>query len=224
MIRLLVGCLSLGLFSLVVAWCPAQEKASLKAGSNIPGTFHPYNVTQRIDPEPEPGPGDKVGPSRPAERPTKGKYHCLVTAYDLDPVVLLVARNLDDNEAFRDLLKKLDAAVARHRVARLRCFVVGLYDDLTDVLKQDDKRDELAARLEKLSGDLNLKGVVLTLASPSDLAKYNLDESAALNVLLYRQLKVAEVKNLSRDKLDKADNPELEAILKAADALVPARR
>jgi hypothetical protein len=179
-------------------------------------------VTQRSDPEPEPM--EKGGPARPKERDTKGKYHCLVTAYDMDPVVMIVARNLDDNEAFRDLLKKLDAAVSRHRIARLRCFVVGLYDDLTDVLKQDDKRDELSARLEKLAADLNLKGVVLTLAAPSDLAKFGLDDTAALNAVLYRQLKIAEVKSISRDKLDKADGPELTALLKAVDALIPARR
>ncbi|MFQ3593870.1 MAG: hypothetical protein SNJ82_11885 [Gemmataceae bacterium] len=211
-----------GLLISALTLATAQEQAEPAKKSNVPSSFHPYNVTQRIDPEPEPM--EQNGPSRPKERVTKGKYHCLVTAYDLDPVVMLVARNLDDNDAFRELLKKLDAAVSRHRPARLRCFVVGLYDDLSDVLKQDDKRDELAARLEKMAEDLNLKGVVLTLASPSDLAKYGLDETAALNVILYRQLKIVQVTQFSRDQLDKPDSPELNAVIKAVDAMVPARR
>jgi len=218
MLRFLRFALICSTFSLVTA----QDKAEPSANPNVPSSFHPYNVTQRSDPEPEPI--EKDSPTRPKERATKGKFHCLVTAYDMDPVVMVVARNLDDNEAFRELLKKLDAAVSRHRPARLRCFVVGLYDELTDILQQDDKRDELAARLEKLAADLNLKGVVLTLAAPTDLAKFRLDNSAALNVILYRQLRIISSKNFSRDQLDKADNPEFETLLKAVDALVPARR
>jgi hypothetical protein len=217
MVRMLFGCSLLALLPFALA----QESGRLAAGGNVPGSFHPYNITQRVDPEPEPVAKDN---GKPKERITKGKYHCLVTAYDMDPVVLLVARNLDDNEAFRDMLKKLDTAISRHRIERLRCFVVALYDDLNDVVKQDEKRDAYAARLDKMATDLNLKGVVVTLAAPSDLAKYNLDDSAALNAVLYRKLKIEAVKDFSREKLDEADSPEIQELLKAVEALVPARR
>jgi hypothetical protein len=217
MVRTLLGCVLL----LVLPFALAEEEGRLTPGSNIPGSFHPYNVNQRIDPDPEPI-AKEAG--KPKERATKGKYHCLVTAYDMDPVVMLVARNLDDNQAFRELLKKLDAAITRHRIERLRCFVVALYDDLNDVIKQDEKRDSYAARLDKMVSDLNLKGVVVTLAAPSDLVKYTLDDSAALNALLYRKLKLEAVKDFSRETLDEADSPEILALLKAVDALVPSRR
>lgn len=189
----------------------AQGKGGLAPGDNVPGTFHPFNVTARVEIAPEPdekGKGEKVaGPS------SKGRFHCLITEYDLDPVVMIVARNLEDNAGLHDLLQKIDGAIARNPVVRLRCFVVALNDDLTNVITEDDRRVELAGRLEKMADDLKLKGVVITLAAPSDLAKFKLDDTAALNAVLYQNLRVVAVHHLSREHLDKAGGPQAKAIL-----------
>jgi hypothetical protein len=192
----------------------AQGKGGLSVGADVPGTFHPYNVTARVDPTPEPEKATKE------PRSTKHKYHCLITDYDMDPVVMLVARNLDDSAGFRDLLQKLNSLVETNQRLRLRAFVVALYDDLTDVVTQDDKRDELAGRLERLAGDLKLTGVVVALAAPKDLAKFKLDETAALNALVYHKLKITAARNFNRDVLDKADGPEAKALLGDVSALV----
>ena len=165
------------------------------------------------DPTPEPEKATKE------PRSTKHKYHCLITEYDMDPVVMLVARNLDDSAGFRDLLQKLNTLVDTNQRIRLRAFVVALYDDLTDVVTQDDKRDELAGRLERLAGDLKLGGVVLTLAAPKDLAKFKLDETAALTAVVYHKLKITAVRDFNRDVLEKPDGPEAKALLGDVSAL-----
>lgn len=213
-------CLCLLLLAVTAA---AQDKGGLAPGSDVPATFHPYNVTERIDPTPE-TPTDKDKDKKKEPRVTKRKYHCLVTDYDMDPVVMLVARNLDDSAGFRDLLTKLDAAVERNRLVRLRCFVAAVYDDLTDTVKQDEKRDAYATRLEKLAEDLKLRGVVLTLSTKDDLKAFKLDDEAALNAVLYRKLKVEAVHNVGRDKLAAADSADAKAVLGDVAAKLGAKR
>src|SRR5262245_23771992 len=59
--------------------------------NNVPGSFHPYNVNARqLTPE-ELIELEKEGKDRD-KYTSKGKFHCLVTEYDLDPVVMLFAR------------------------------------------------------------------------------------------------------------------------------------
>lgn len=191
----------------------ADEPAGAKVGKNIPGTFQPYNVNSAIPllEEPEEEPKDK-GPKKP-KYTSKGKFHCLVTEYDLDPVVMLVARGLEDNANFRDLLTKLDAALERNKIARLRCFVVFQDEALADAITQDDKRDEIARRLDKLVLDAKLKNVVVCLAGKDDLARYVLDPTAALTAILYKKLRVEAVHEVDVEKLDVAGGPEVKAIL-----------
>jgi hypothetical protein len=206
--RLLCAC---SLLLLIVVSARAQEKGALAPGDNVPATFHPYNVNARITVAAEPD--EKGKGEAPASATAKGRYHCLITEYDLDPVVMIVARNLDDSAGLHDLLKKIDGAIDRNPVTRLRCFVVALYDDLTEVVTQDDKRNELIPRLEKMAEDLKLKGVVVTLAAPVDVEKFKLDDKAALNAVLYEKLRVVAVHNVAREKLDKEGGPEAKAIL-----------
>lgn len=185
----------------------AQDKGRLAVGQDVPGTLHPYNITVRVDPTPDPMPGVKE------KRSTKHRYHCLITEYDMDPVVMLVARNLDDSAGFRSLVQSLNTLVETNGRGRLRAFIVALYDDLTDVVTQDEKRDELADRLDKWAADTKLTGVVVTLAAPKDLAKFKIDETAALTAIVYHKLKVVAIRSVGRDKLEAADGPEAKAIL-----------
>jgi hypothetical protein len=206
---LLAGCCLLAT-ALVV---PAQEPGGAEVGKNIPGTFQPYNVNAAtpLNEEPEAEPKDK-GPKQ-ARYTSKGKFHCPVTEYDLDPVVMLVARGLEDNAAFRDLLTKLDAALDRNKIARLRCFVVFQDPALADVVTEDDKRDEIVKKLDKLVLDAKLKNVVVTLAGKDDLARYKLDPATALTAVLYKKLRVEAIRKVGLDKLEAADGPDAKAIL-----------
>lgn len=188
--------------------CTAGEaKDPLAPGNNLPGTFHPFNVNEALaPPTDDPDAKDKpVSKHKIEAHATKGKFHSLVSEYDLRPVVMLVAKgSLDDNAAFGKLLQSLDTAIERNRKgARLHAFVVFLYDDLTDVMDQDEKREQYARRLEKLAEDLKLRSVVLSLASKNDLAKYRLDESALTGVL-YNKLKIAATHRAGPEKVDDA--------------------
>ena len=216
---LLAGCCLL-----VTAIVLAEEPAGAEVGKNLPGTFQPYNVNAAIPltEEPEAEPKEK-GP-KPAKYSSKDKFHCLVTEYDLDPVVMLVARGLEDNAAFRDLLTKLDAALDRNKIARLRCFVVFQDAALADVATQDEKRDEIVKKLDKLVLDAKLKNVVVALAGKDDLAKYKLDPTTALTAILYKKLRVEAVHKVGLDKLEAADGPEAKAILADVGAELGAKR
>jgi hypothetical protein len=204
-------------------------KGPMKAGQNLPGSFHPYNVNARIIPPEELEEADREEKDKEKDEEkhtTKGKFHCLVTEYDLNPVVMLIARGLDDSEGFKELLKKLDAAIANNRLRRLRAFVVFLDDSLKNVVTEDDPRVELAKKAQKIIDDLKLENVVLTLAgvggedkmknvSKADLAKYQPDSSAPLTAVLYKNLKIQTSHTFKDDELAKADSPAVKTILEA---------
>ena len=200
-------------FLLVALAVTAEEPTGVETGKNLPGSFQPYNVNAAVplSEEPEPDPKDK-GEKRP-KYTSKGKFHCLVSEYDLDPVVMLVARGVEDSAGFRDLLTKLDAALDKNKIARLRCFVVFQKDDLEDVITKDDKRDEAVKKLDELVAATKLAHVVVSLAGKDDLAKYKLDPTVALTAILYKKLRVEAIHKVGKEKLDAADGPEVKAIL-----------
>jgi hypothetical protein len=213
---------------LLVGLCVPMRSAEIKegplaAGQNVPGSFHPYNVTAREKTAEELEEADKEAMEKgdgkdkdkfAEERYTsEGKFHCLVTEYDLDPVVMLFARGLNDSEGFKELLTKLDAACTKYRARRLRAFVVFVVDGATDITKDDDKRKELAAEASTLAKDLKLRNVVLTLDTEADLAKYKLGKSA-LTAVLYRALRIRSGQTFERDDLDKKDTPAIGALMK----------
>lgn len=200
-------------FLLIALTVTAEEPTGVEVGKNLPGSFQPYNVNVSIplNEEPEEDP-KSTGPKR-AKYTSKGKFHCLVTEYDLDPVVMLVARGLEDSAGFRDLLTKLDAALDRNKIARLRCFVVFEDPDLDNVITKDDKRDEAVKKLDKLVADAKLTRVVVSLAGKDDLAKYKLDPTTALTAILYKKLRVEAIHKVGKEKLDAVAGPEAKAIL-----------
>ena len=200
-------------FLLIGLAVSADEPSGAEKGKNLPGSFQPYNVNAvaPLAEEPEPDPKDKG--EKKAKYTSKGKFHCLVTEYDLDPVVMLVARGLEDSAGFRDLLTKLDAALDRNKIARLRCFVVFQDPDLDNVITKDDKRDEAVKRLDKLVADAKLTRVVVSLAGKDDLAKYKLDPTTALTAILYKKLRVEAIHKVGKEKLDTVGGPEVKAIL-----------
>ena len=89
MYRILIGLLlavpAAGLAADPPADGKADAKSTLTPGSNLPGTILPYNVTG----------------------PYKGRFHCLISDYGLEPVVLIFARDLEATPALKDLLESL---------------------------------------------------------------------------------------------------------------------
>lgn len=159
---------------------PPVKVRALEPGKDLPGPFHPFN----------------------ANGPRKGNFHCLVSQYGLDPLVLLFVREVQFSDGLKDLLRRLDNAIDKNPTARLHCGVVFLSDDLTDVVLNDDKREELAQKLADLANDLKLKHVVLCLDGKADVEKYDLDrEEAAYTLVLSRKLLILASESIARDKL-----------------------
>src|SRR5205085_10704865 len=107
---------------------PRKEGPSFpQQGSNIPGPFSPYNVT-----------GKK-----------RGHYHCLVSEYDLNPVVMVVVRGVEDKDGgLRQLLVKLDNLADKNPNTRLASFAVFVTGTVKDLAREDDQREELARKAE----------------------------------------------------------------------------
>jgi hypothetical protein len=228
---------------LLIGLCAPLRSEEIKKGrlaptnaksepQNVPGAFHPYNVTTREKSAEELEDADKEamekdkGKEKFAEEKytSEGKYHCLVTEYDLDPVVMLFARGLNDSEGFKELLTKLDAACSKFRVRRLRAFVVFLddelpefhvKDDLKKSLELEDRRKEVAGTIRKIADDLKLKNVVLTLGAKDELKRKNYDlGDAALTAVLYKAFRIRSSHALNADDLNKKDAPAIDVLMK----------
>jgi hypothetical protein len=197
MYRLLTSVLLLLPLSAPAAEAPAGTKGGLKENDNLPGTFMPYNVTG----------------------PYKGRYHCLISDYALEPAVMLFVRDLEVSNPVKELLKQLDERIASNPAVRLHAFVVFVSSELPDVVTNDDKRDELAKRLEDLSNSLGLKNVVFCLDSPKDVEKYGLGEDR-VSAILFRKYRVVSTYTLPKG--DEAD--QLAKILEDVGAKLKAAK
>jgi hypothetical protein len=148
---------------------PAGDKKGgppLSAGKDLPGPFHPFNINGKF----------------------KGRYHCPVTEQALDPLVLVFTRDLDVSEPVKELLKALDTAVEKNPNQRLAAAVVFVADGLEKgIVFEDDKRDDMVAKIDEATKGLMLKHVVLTLDDTRDLEKYALDPMASATVVLHRK-------------------------------------
>jgi hypothetical protein len=180
-------------FLSVLALVIAQKapSAGLVVGSNLPGTFHPYNVTGAH----------------------KGNFHCLISEHGLNPAVLIFCRDLELTPPAKDLLQKLDLAVEKNPKARLAVSVVFVPDELKDVVTDDDKRQALATGIEDATKEAMLKNVVLALASKADVAKYGLDDNAAFTIVVYNKLQVRAVEKLDKDQLTAEKVQAIQALM-----------
>jgi hypothetical protein len=91
-------------FVLGIALAGENLKSGPQTGDEVPGPFHPLNLT-----------GDKAG-----------EKNCLYCSNGNNPVAMIFARDL--NEPVTNLIKKIDAATAEHSDAKMGSFVVFLND------------------------------------------------------------------------------------------------
>ncbi|HTU93122.1 MAG TPA: hypothetical protein VMF69_23780 [Gemmataceae bacterium] len=174
---------------------PANKKddAPLKVGNNLPGTFHPYNVTG----------------------PHKQHFHCLISEHGLEPMVMIFFKNADFSDPLPKLLKGLDAAIDKNPNTPFGAFVVFVPDDLPDAVgsngkdqdtnnKNDDARLELEKKIDQNGADMKLKHVVLCLDHKSDVAKFGLRDDNLITVVLYKKLKVVAVHALPKSDFTEA--------------------
>lgn len=170
-----------------------KDIAPLKVGNNLPGPFHPYNVTG----------------------PDKQRFHCLISEHGLEPMVMIFCKNVDFGDPLPSLLKRLDTAIDKNPSTSLGAFVVFLPDDLPDVVgskdkdqdtnsKHDDARLELEKKIEQAGSDMKLKHVILCLDNKSDVAKYGLSDENLVTVVLYTKLRIVALHALPKSDFTEA--------------------
>lgn len=96
-------------------------------------------------------------------------YRCKFSAF---PTTVVFARSIDDN--LTNLVKQIDATLAKDESKKLRAFVVLLTED----------SDKTAKDLEKLAEKSDIKNVPLTLVEgPAGPPEYKISKEAELTVL-----------------------------------------
>jgi hypothetical protein len=165
----------------------ADATDPLAPGKDLPGPFHPFNVTG----------------------PYADHFHCPVSDHNLDPGVLVFSRDLVLSPPLRKLLSGLDAAIDKNPAVRLAAAATFLSDDLPNVVEDDDKRDELKGRVQAMAKDLGLKHVVLSLDSRADLEKYLRGENVVVTVVLYKKFQIVASHPLQRDEFTDAKVQEI---------------
>jgi hypothetical protein len=178
-----------------------QEAEAFKSGPQVgellPGPFDAFNIN-----------GKKA----------KGRQHCLVCEYGLNPAVMIFAREPEGGkvEPLASLLGKLDEAIARHAEEyKLGAAVVFLSPDARDSSnnagEQDPKkivdeaiaRDALVKRLQQRAD--KLKSVVVAYYPAEGPKDYKINAAAEVTVLFYVKHKVLANFAFAPDKMTAAD-------------------
>jgi hypothetical protein len=143
---------------------------ALKSGVPVKGrvsAFHPLNVT-----------GSQAG-----------KKNCLVWNYGTNPVVVIFARENNDN--LTSLVKKIDAATKENAGKNLKSFVTYLSDD-----------EKLEDQLKKFAEKEGIKATVLSIDNPTGPPAYKIAKEADVTVLMYRKHTVAVNHAFRKGQLD----------------------
>jgi hypothetical protein len=167
----------------------------------------------------------------------KGRYHCIVCEFGLDPVVLIFAQERPEGheKALDDLLNRLDQAVARDPDHYLHAAVVFLSpaarssatetkDQQTtkaeELVQQAKARRELLARLQPLAD--KLKHITVAIHPEPGPEGYPLSPKAEVTVLLYLKHQITTGFTFPKGGLN--DKAAAEIVDKANDLLGRARK
>jgi hypothetical protein len=196
---------TIALFLIIAAGAAqaAQDAQPLKAGDTIPGPFQVLMATG----------------------PRANMFHCPVCEYDLNPAVLVFIRDAEDvSGPVLDFLKKVDAVIAAHPLARMGACAIVLNDggyrkvleaaidasikvpDI-ELTKATETKDAKLQALRK-AGE-NLKFVALGLGTVGGPEKYRIGKDADITILFYYQqvvvsntaFKKADFNEMAADKL-----------------------
>jgi hypothetical protein len=174
-------------------------KSGPQKGDLIPGTFHPFNVSGKFG----------IQRDMKGEIVQHGRHHCLVCDFGLKPVALIFAHEpqATKDEAFLELLKKLEAVMAKDHDSLYRGCVVFLSPHAASSVYEGDvpedkrntdtkllqaealKRQELTDHLEKFA--VPFKNFVVAHYPEPGPESFKLSEKAEVTVILYIKHRVA---------------------------------
>jgi hypothetical protein len=143
-------------------------KSGPEVGKDLPGPFHPFNVTGK----------------------EAGNFHCVVCTKGLEPVVLVFIRGSTFSDELKKFLGQLDEAIAKDPKSRISAAAIFLFDDLKNVVTDNENRAKYAELVEKLKNDAKLANVVLCLDSADGPKGYGINPEAKVTVLVSSRLQV----------------------------------
>jgi hypothetical protein len=161
----------------------AGLKSGPQVGEEVPGSFEPLNVTGA----------------------DAGQHTCLYCKYSNRPVAMIFAREVSAPTIA--LIKKIDAATAAHKDARMGSFVVFLGDDKA-----------LPERLKKVAERENIKHTILSVDEPKGPERYAISPDADVTVVLYTELEVKANHAFGKGELKDKD---IERILADVAKILP---
>lgn len=174
---------------------PVQPLPKLEP--DLPGTFHPYNVTGK----------------------NKGQFHSFITRHGLNPLVMIFVRGSAPEKPVIDLLQKLDAAIVQHDRYFLGAAVTFLDRDVLDddrrslpdtkvddILKDDDRREELTKQLETdLVVKHGIRRIIIALYSEAGPKGYEIAANTEVTILLCHKHKLLERFSFEKGKMTDKD-------------------
>jgi len=180
---------------------PPPKKAYPEIGSDIPGPFKPYNI------------------SDPRKKGFAKRYHCLVSEHGLNPTVAVFSRTTELSQ-IKPVLLLLDMLVDKNPRTRLAGFAVFVDDKMTNPATEDDKREAMELTVTGIHDQTKFKHVALALDSAKNVEKYKVDEDAAVTIVLYKDYRVAgyvkiKAEDLADDKI-LAKVAEVEKVIRKA--------
>jgi hypothetical protein len=152
--KILVSTASVAVFaSLLLAG--ENLRSGPQVGEKVPGPFEPLNLTGS----------------------SAGQKACLYCRNGNNPVVMIFAR--EPNDAVVSLIKKVDAATARHKDQKMGSFVVFLNDD-----------ESAGDKIKGLAKKEGIETTVLSLDKAEGPSAYKVSKEADVTVVLYSKREV----------------------------------
>lgn len=211
---------------------PADDefKSGPQPGSLLPG---PFECVVFNDKQTKALKDDKDSLDQKKKELAKKRLHCLVCDFGLNPVVMVLAREVGEGKEgpLHQLLKKLDEAGEKHQERYLSNFVVFLspdarssatdpkLDDPAKLVEEAMARDALFARLDALVQKMDFKHLVVSCYLAEGPKGYNLNDKAEVTVVFYLKHKVVANFAFAEGKF-KEEN--IEPILQKVEATLAA--
>ncbi len=206
----------LGTFTLFLgaAFLVAQDDEKLvsgpKAGDFVPAPFESLNINGAA----------------------KGRQRCLVCQFALSPAVLVFAKEPAEgkDEAFNDLLKKLDDLTTEFEDRAFSVGVIILSPDARDSTTNPDEkeakkiidetvnRQKLVKRLEKRAEPL--KHAIIGCV-PEAPMKFNINPKADVTIIFYERMKISDKWAFAPEQLQ---GKEVDALVKKVRETLPLKK
>jgi hypothetical protein len=177
------GIATIALFLGLSVMAAEGMKSGPQVGEKVPGPFEPLNVTGS----------------------SAGEKACLYCKNGAHPVVMIFAREV--SEPLTTLIKKVDAATAEHKDAKMGSFVVVL-----------GNADEMNSRLKDLAEKEQIHNTVLSIYEPTGPEAYKVAKDADVTVVLYTKHEVKANHVFAKGELQEKD---IDAVMQDLPKILP---